>query len=76
VLGSYLVYLCLAAVILFQGYVTYRVWSSKAFERDQKSRQSRLVWFVPLLGAAIVFSVIVEEEAFLAGKKDDTERRY
>ncbi len=74
-LGSYLVYVCLAALVIFQSYVTYRVWKSNAFEPDQKNRQSRLVWLVPLLGAAIVFSVLVEEEAFLSGKKDDTERR-
>jgi len=75
VLGSYLVYLCLAGVVVFQGYVTYRVWRSQAFEREQKNRQARLVWLVPLLGAAIVISVLVEEESHLLGKKDNTERR-
>jgi len=74
-MGSYLVYVCLAALVIFQSYVTYRIWKSQAFEPAQKSRQSRLVWLVPLLGAAIVISVIAEEEAFLAGKKDNTERR-
>ena len=74
-LGAYLVYLCLAGVLAFQGYVTFRVLRSQAFEREQKNRQARLVWLVPLLGAAIVFSVLVEEESHLSGKKDNTERR-
>jgi hypothetical protein len=55
-----------AAVVLFalgfQIYVTYRIWRCRLFERVQKVAQSRLVWFLPVIGAAIVFSVLVDEE--------------
>ena len=46
----------------FQIYVTYRIWRCRLFERVQKIAQSRLVWLVPVIGAAIVFAVLVDEE--------------
>lgn len=75
VFGSNLIFVVFAAVLAFQAYVTFRVWRSGAFDGQQKRAQSKLVWLVPVLGAAIVFSVLVDEEAHLAGKRDDTERR-
>jgi tellurite resistance protein TehA-like permease len=75
VLGSYMIYVVVGGALLFQAYVTYRLWRSQVFDGQQKRAQSKLVWLVPVLGAAVVFSVLVDEEAHLAGKKDDTERR-
>ena len=55
-----------AAVVLlvlgFQVYVTYRIWRCRLFEKVQKIAQSRLVWLLPVIGAAIVFTVLVDEE--------------
>ncbi len=53
---------CLAAVVLFQGWVTFRVWRSEIYERQEKVNQTRLIWLLPALGAAIAFSVLQQEE--------------
>jgi len=57
-----LIALCLIGGILFQIWVTLRVWRSGLYEREQKVSQSKLIWLVPLLGAAICFSVLQQEE--------------
>jgi tellurite resistance protein TehA-like permease len=46
----------------FQAWVTYRVWRSRLFERDQKLNQAKLIWLLPVLGAVMVFSVLSSEE--------------
>ena len=46
----------------FQGWVTYRVWRSRVFERSQKLNQAKLIWLLPVLGAIMVFSVLSQEE--------------
>jgi hypothetical protein len=48
--------------LAFQGFVTYRVWRSRVFERGQKLAQSKLIWLLPVLGAVMVFSVLHGEE--------------
>ena len=74
-IGPNLVYMVIGAVLAFQLYVTYRIWRTAVYDRQQKSNQWKLVWMVPLLGAAIVFSAIVEEESYLAESKTDIDRR-
>ena len=54
--------LLLVAAIGFQVLVTFRVRNSALFDRAQKSLQTRLIWCVPVLGAALVFSVLSTEE--------------
>jgi hypothetical protein len=49
-------------VLLFQLRVTTRVWRSQAFDRPQKMAQSKLIWLMPLIGAALVASVLEEED--------------
>jgi hypothetical protein len=49
-------------VVLFQLRVTTRVWRSQAFDRPQKMAQSKLIWLMPLIGAALVASVLEEED--------------
>jgi hypothetical protein len=52
----------LLIVLLFQLRVTRRVWRSQAFDRPQKMAQSKLIWLLPLIGAALVASVLEEED--------------
>ncbi len=52
----------LLVVLLFQVRVTTRVWRSQAFDRPQKMAQSKLIWMLPLIGAALVLSVLDEED--------------
>jgi hypothetical protein len=52
----------LLVVLLFQLRVTTRVWRSQAFDRPQKMAQSKLIWLLPLIGAALVASVLEEED--------------
>jgi tellurite resistance protein TehA-like permease len=52
----------LVIALSFQGWVTYRVWRSRVFERAQKFNQAKLIWLLPVLGAIMVFSVLSQEE--------------
>ena len=52
----------LLIALAFQGWVTYRVWRSRVFERAQKLNQAKLIWLLPVLGAIMVFSVLAQEE--------------
>jgi hypothetical protein len=52
----------LTVVLLFQLRVTTRLWRSQAFDRPQKMAQSKLIWLLPLIGAALVSSVLEEED--------------
>jgi hypothetical protein len=54
--------LILLVVLVFQLRVTTRVWRSQAFDRGQKMAQSKLIWLLPLIGAALVMSVLEEED--------------
>ncbi len=54
--------LLLVAIVAYQIKTTQRVWRSRAFDRPQKLAQSRLIWLLPLIGAAIVGSVLEDEE--------------
>jgi hypothetical protein len=52
----------ISAVLAFQAFVTVRVRRSGLFDSVQKRLQTRLIWLVPMLGAALVFSVLSTEE--------------
>jgi hypothetical protein len=52
----------LVAILVFQVRTTVRVWRSGAFDKPQKMAQSRLIWLLPLIGAAIVGAVLEDEE--------------
>ncbi|HEV8550440.1 MAG TPA: hypothetical protein VGQ57_15455 [Polyangiaceae bacterium] len=51
------------AILAFQARTTLQVWRSKLFDRPQKIAQSQLIWFLPLIGAVIVMSVLQDEDA-------------
>lgn len=46
----------------FQVWVSWRVWKTDLYLRAEKFAQFRLIWFLPLLGAIIVYSVLTEED--------------
>lgn len=49
------------AVLGFQGWLTYRVFQSKLYERKQKIMQAQLIWLLPVIGAGLVFSVLQDD---------------
>jgi len=59
--------LVLLTVAFFQFRVTRRVWRSQAFDRPQKMAQSKLIWLLPVVGAALVSSVLEEEDERVKG---------
>jgi cytochrome c-type biogenesis protein CcmH/NrfF len=60
--GVLLGILLLAGIFAFQVRTTLRVWRSRVFDKPQKVAQSRLIWLLPVIGAAIVGSVLEDEE--------------
>jgi hypothetical protein len=50
------------AALLFQVWVTIRVFRSRLYESSHKSAQAKLIWLLPVLGAVIAFSVLTSEE--------------
>jgi hypothetical protein len=62
--------LLLLAALVFQVTVTRRVHRSSLFDRDQKRAQTKLIWLVPIVGAAIVFSVVASEEEAMRPKRE------
>jgi hypothetical protein len=52
----------LLGLVGFQVWLTRKVWISQMFDRQQKMRQSQLIWLVPLVGAVLVFSLMPEDD--------------
>ena len=51
----------LAAVVVFQAWLTRRVWKSNLYEHKQKVWQSQLIWLLPIIGAGLVFTILQED---------------
>jgi len=68
-LGSVWALGLVVAAILFQIWVTLRVRKTPIFDGSQKSAQTKLIWFVPVIGAAVVFAVLQSEEQY--ERRDD-----
>jgi hypothetical protein len=49
------------ALLALQAFATLTVRRSIAYEPDQKWAQIKLIWLVPLLGAAMVLSVLHQD---------------
>ncbi len=60
--STWFVIFSLSAILAFQIWVTVRLRRTPIFDPPQKSAQTKLIWLVPLIGAAIVFAVLVGEE--------------
>jgi uncharacterized membrane protein YeaQ/YmgE (transglycosylase-associated protein family) len=63
-LGSMWALGLVGAAVLFQIWVTWRVRRTPIFDGSQKSAQTKLIWFVPVIGAAVVFAVLQSEEQY------------
>jgi hypothetical protein len=63
-LGSVWALGLVGAAVLFQIWVTWRVRKTPIFDGSQKSAQTKLIWFVPVIGAAVVFAVLQSEEQY------------
>lgn len=48
--------LALLVAVVFQAWVTLKVRRSTEYDDQQKSLQTKLIWLVPVFGAAVVFS--------------------
>jgi hypothetical protein len=54
--------LFLVAAVVFQGWVTVRLWRIDWYERAEKVAQSKFIWLLPILGAVMVYSMIADED--------------
>ncbi len=52
----------LLAVVVFQAWLTRRVFQSQLYERKQKIWQAQLIWLLPILGAGLVFSILQDDQ--------------
>lgn len=57
------------AVLAFQIWVTLKVRRSNDYDAGQKSAQTKLIWLLPIIGAAVAFSVLEPED------RKDTDRK-
>jgi hypothetical protein len=55
--------LVLLALVVFQIWLTVRVFRSSMYEKKQKIWQAQLIWFLPIIGAGLVFSILREDDA-------------
>lgn len=62
--GSWFGIALIVATLIFQIWVTMRLRRTQIYDRFQKNAQTKLIWLLPVVGAAIVFSVLVSEEAY------------
>jgi hypothetical protein len=54
--------LLFGVAVVFQVFVTIKLWRIDWYERAEKIAQSKLIWLIPIIGAVAVYSVIVEED--------------
>lgn len=50
------------AIVGFQIWLTRRVWRSSMFDRSQKVNQSKVIWLLPIVGAALVFALMPPDD--------------
>jgi cytochrome bd-type quinol oxidase subunit 2 len=51
----------IAAAVVFQAWLTLRVFRSQIYERKQKIWQAQLIWLLPIIGAGLVFTILEED---------------
>ena len=56
------VFLAIAAVVVFQAWLTRRVFKSQLYDKKQKIWQAQLIWLLPIIGAGLVFSVLHDDQ--------------
>lgn len=50
------------AAVVFQTWVTIRVRRSENYDAAQKRNQTRLIWLLPVIGAAVAFAVLEDDD--------------
>lgn len=68
--GSWFGVALVVCALAFQLWVTWRLRRSTIYDRSQKTAQAKLIWLVPVVGAAIVFSVLTSEEQYERKDRD------
>jgi hypothetical protein len=68
--GNLIAWVLLVATVVFQVFVTRRVRRCSLFDGEQKRAQTKLIWFVPIVGAAVVFGVVASEEEAMRPKRE------
>src|SRR5687767_6477837 len=63
----------IAALVGFQAWLTAAVFRNNLYERKQKIMQAQLIWFVPVLGSALVYTVLRDDGVFARAKPAPTE---
>ena len=53
--------LAVLTVLVFQGWLTRRVFKSNLYERKQKIWQAQLIWLLPIIGAGLVFTILQQD---------------
>lgn len=57
------------ALVVFQIWLTVRVFRSGLYERKQKIWQAQMIWLLPILGAGLVFSILRDDETAERGTR-------
>jgi len=57
-----LIALAITAVVVFQAWLTRRVFKSQLYDKKQKVWQAQLIWLLPIIGAGLVFSVLQDDQ--------------
>lgn len=68
--GSWFGIAIVIAALAFQLWVTWRLRRTPIYDGSQKRAQAKLIWLLPVVGAAIVFSVLVSEEQYERKDRD------
>jgi len=68
--GSWFGIAIVVAALAFQLWVTWRLRRTPIYDGSQKRAQAKLIWLLPVVGAAIVFSVLVSEEQYERKDRD------
>lgn len=50
-----------AAVAVFQAWLTVQVFRSGLYDRRQKILQAQLIWLLPILGSGLVFTMLRDD---------------
>jgi hypothetical protein len=53
-----------SALAVFQIAITYWLWRNQTYTRAEKIAQTKLIWLLPVLGAAFVVVMLVEDARY------------
>lgn len=59
-----------AFALIFQLFATFSVRRSVSYAAEQKAAQVKLIWLLPVLGAATVLAVMFQDGQFARARRD------